>query len=231
MRDTLPSIARDIVACERCPELRRYCSQTAQEKRRAYKDETYWGKPLPPFGDPKARLLIIGLAPAAHGGNRTGRMFTGDASGNFLYGALFRAGFSNQPTSVRPGDGLQLKDAYITAVLHCAPPGNKPTPRQLKHCRDYLIREVRLLKRVKAVLCLGRIAFDNLLVTLREMGVLQKDQAKPSFGHGKSYRLGPSLPKIFAAYHPSQQNTFTGRLTPEMMDQVLSQIRGHLDRT
>jgi uracil-DNA glycosylase family 4 len=226
--DTLKSVARDIVDCEHCPELRCYCAKVAREKRRAYQHETYWGKPLPSFGDPKARLLIVGLAPAAHGGNRTGRIFTGDASGDFLFGALHRAGFANQPTSTKPGDGLKLTDAYITAVLHCAPPKNKPTLRQLERCREYLIREWQLLKKLRAVLCLGRIAFDNVLVTLREMGDTPGGPPRPLFGHGRSYDLGPERPRLFTAYHPSQQNTFTGRLTPAMMDRVLKEVRTYL---
>ena len=227
-RDTLQSVARDIVACERCPELRRYCQEVARRRRRAYQHETYWGRPVPPFGDRRARLLVLGLAPAAHGGNRTGRIFTGDASGDFLFAALYRAGFANRPASTRPGDGLRVKDAYITAVLHCAPPGNKPTARQLARCREHLVRELRLLKRVRAVLALGRIAFDHFLVTLREMGFSPAGRTRPAFGHGRSYDLGPGLPRLFAAYHPSQQNTFTGRLTPAMMDRVLKDIRAYL---
>lgn len=223
MADSITSIRRDVIACTRCPSLRRYCEKIARVKRRAYRTHTYWGKPVPGFGDHTARLLIIGLAPAAHGGNRTGRVFTGDRSGDFLFAALHRSGFATQPTSTHQDDGLQLKEAYITAVLHCAPPDNKPKRSELNRCRDYLVRELRALTRVRAVLALGRIAFDEYLKTLILM------QRLPSrrgflFRHGAAYPLGHGLPMLFAAYHPSQQNTQTGRLTAAMFDHVLADI-------
>ncbi|HTP41071.1 MAG TPA: uracil-DNA glycosylase [Nitrospiria bacterium] len=223
MADSISTIRRDVIACARCPALRRYCQRIARIKRRAYRDQTYWGRPVPGFGDPAAKLLIIGLAPAAHGGNRTGRVFTGDRSGDFLFAALHRAGLANQPTSTGRDDGLQLKGAYITAALHCAPPGNKPKPAELDRCRGYLIRELQTMKRVRAVLALGTIAFDEYLKTLRRMGRLP---ARPRliFEHGGSYILPGPRPLLFAAYHPSQQNTQTGRLTAAMFDCVLADI-------
>jgi uracil-DNA glycosylase family 4 len=227
MADSISAIRHDVIACTRCPKLRRYCETVARVKRRAYQEQTYWGKPVPGFGDPNARLLLIGLAPAAHGGNRTGRVFTGDRSGDFLFAALHRSGFANQPASTHRDDGLQLNGAYITAVLHCAPPANKPGPAELDRCRDYLVRELRALTRVRAVLALGRIAFDEYLKTLRLMGWLP---ARPGlrFEHGGSYLLPGALPLLYAAYHPSQQNTQTGRLTPAMFDEVLTKVKGGL---
>ncbi len=227
MRETVARVAAEIAACKACPELRRYCAAVARKKRRAYTDWTYWGKPVSSFGDPKARLLIVGLAPAAHGGNRTGRIFTGDASGDFLYRALYKARFASQPTSTSRNDGLRLRDAYITAILHCAPPGNKPAARQIANCRRYLLLELTLLKNVRAVLVLGRLAFEGYLAALRAAGVALPK--KPPFAHGASYDLGPGLPRLYCAYHPSQQNTFTGRLTEAMFDVVLRQIRKLLD--
>jgi uracil-DNA glycosylase family 4 len=228
MPDGINRIHDDLVACTRCPRLRQYCERIARVKRRAYRDQSYWGKPVPGFGDPQARLLIIGLAPAAHGGNRTGRIFTGDRSGDFLFSALHRAGFANQPESRCRGDGLELKDAYITAVLHCAPPGNEPARNELDRCRDYLIRELRLLTRLAAVLALGKIAFDEYLGTLIQIGSIMNRRGI-RFQHGARYRLGKSefgqWPVLFSSYHPSQQNTQTGRLTPRMLDQVLCEIR------
>jgi uracil-DNA glycosylase family 4 len=223
MSDSLAAIRRDLIACQRCPNLRRYCDQVARVKRHAYRDQTYWGKPVPGFGDPDARLLIIGLAPAAHGGNRTGRVFTGDRSGDFLFASLHRAGFANKPTSIHRDDGLQLKDTYITAALHCAPPGNKPKRAELDRCQDYLIRELRALTSVRAVLALGRIAFDEYLKTLIAMKRLPTRRGL-TFWHGAAYPLGDGLPMLFAAYHPSQQNTQTGRLTAAMFDHVLFDI-------
>jgi len=222
--DSIASIRRDVIACARCPELRRYCERVSRIKRRAYRDQTYWGRPVPGFGDPAARLLIIGLAPAAHGGNRTGRVFTGDRSGDFLFAALHRAGFANQPTSTHRDDGLILRDAYITAVLHCAPPGNKPAPVELDRCHDYLVRELQTLKKVRAVLTLGRIAFDEFLKTLLGMKRLPSRRGL-LFRHGAVYPLDGGLPTLFAAYHPSQQNTQTGRLTAAMFDKVLGKIK------
>ncbi|HTN42564.1 MAG TPA: uracil-DNA glycosylase [Nitrospiria bacterium] len=234
MADGFNHIHVEVVACTRCPRLRQYCGRIARVRRRAYRDQSYWGKPVPGFGDPQARLLIIGLAPAAHGGNRTGRIFTGDRSGDFLFSALYRAGFANQPESRRRDDGLELKDAYITAVLHCAPPGNKPAPIELDRCRDFLVQELRLLSRVQAVLTLGKIAFDQYLKTLIQIGRITQRRGI-RFRHGVQYRLcesefGPG-PDLFASYHPSQQNTQTGRLTAPMLDQVLFEIRKGLSST
>ena len=192
-----------------------------------YRDEEYWGKPVPGFGDPAAELLILGLAPAAHGANRTGRMFTGDRSGEFLYRALCQAGFATRPESRHRDDGLRLQDCYITASLRCAPPKNKPLPEELRNCQPYLEEELGLLKRVRAVLALGRIAFDSYL------RVVEKREDFPPrssfhFAHGGSYQLPGSLPRLFASYHPSQQNTQTGRLTPEMFQKVLNDVRHFL---
>lgn len=225
----LATLQRQVVACERCPRLIRHCREVASVKRRMYRDEDYWGKPVPSFGDPRAELLILGLAPAAHGGNRTGRMFTGDRSGDFLYRALYEAGFASQPESRRRGDGLRLQNCYITAPLRCAPPGNKPLPQELANCRPYLEEELRLLKRVRAVLCLGRIAFDTYLrVVYAFVAASLPRRSSFKFAHGADYALPGGLPRLFASYHPSQQNTQTGRLTPEMMRAVLAGIRRFL---
>jgi uracil-DNA glycosylase family 4 len=215
----LAILQKEIVACERCPRLRSQCLEVARTTRRAYLDWEYWGKPAPSFGDPKARLLLIGLAPGAHGANRTGRMFTGDSSGDFLYRALYETGFANQPTSVSAQDGLQLIDAYITASAHCAPPDNKPTLEELRNCRPFLERELVLLKNVQVVVALGRIAFDTYLSMIGERHV---------FGHGLTHRLGEGKPLLISSYHPSQQNTSTGRLTREMLRAVFEAARSHL---
>ncbi len=267
-----------VVACTRCPRLIPYCRKISEEKRRAYRDWDYWAKPVPSFGDPEAEVLILGLAPAAHGANRTGRMFTGDGSGDFLYRALYEAGFASQPTSVRRDDGLELENCYITAALRCAPPKNKPRPEELRNCQPYLETELRLLKRVRAVLVLGRVAFDTYLrVVLRRSAGLPFDiaqgpepaegqpgtrrrglqpgntECRPEasapagpwgrrhdawqklpprssfrFGHGASYALPNGLPRLFASYHPSRQNTQTGKLTPAMLRRVLRKIRRYL---
>ena len=205
-----------------------------------YRDSEYWGKPLPSFGDPEAELLIVGLAPAAHGGNRTGRMFTGDRSGDFLYCALYEAGFANQPLSRDRSDGLELRGCYITATLRCAPPKNKPLPRELRNCQPYVEKELQLLNRVRAVLALGRIAFDAYLRLLYSgTGALRPSPGAESaplpprssfrFGHAASFALPDGLPRLFASYHPSQQNTQTGKLTPEMMRRVFRDIRSYLE--
>jgi uracil-DNA glycosylase family 4 len=222
-------INREVIACTACPRLSSYIRQIAEQKRCMYRDETYWGKPLPGFGDPDAELLLVGLAPAAHGGNRTGRMFTGDRSGNFLYRALYEAGWANQAASRHRQDGLALQNCYITAAVRCAPPGNKPLPGEIRNCRHWLQAELLALKRLRAVLALGRIAFDGYLNI-----VYRRDTFPPRsglrFGHGAQYALPGGLPHLFASYHPSQQNTQTGRLTPEMMAGVLHSIRRFLDR-
>ncbi|MGH9698140.1 MAG: uracil-DNA glycosylase [Candidatus Acidiferrales bacterium] len=225
--DSLGKLNGEIIACRKCARLVAYREQVAEGKRRAYQDWTYWGKPVPGFGDPRAKLLILGLAPAAHGANRTGRMFTGDRSGDFLYQALHRAGFANQPTSERCGDGLELHNAYIAASLRCAPPANKPLPSELAHCRPYFERELGILQ-PRAILALGQIAMRAYLGLLKEQGTVETLAGFP-FAHGASYKLPGELPRLFASYHPSQQNTFTGKLTQSMMAGVLRTIRKFLD--
>lgn len=225
-KDSIEAIAREIIRCRKCPRLVRYREAVAREKRAAFSGWDYWGKPVPGFGDPHAQLLILGLAPAAHGGNRTGRVFTGDRSGDFLYKALYRTGFANQPTSTHRGDGLRLHNAYIAAALRCAPPANKPLPEELANCRPYLERELALL-RAKAILVLGSIAMRTCLGYLKDRGAIASLSAFP-FRHGASYHLGQGLPRLFASYHPSQQNTFTGKLTEAMMESVLAEIRASL---
>ncbi len=195
-----------------------------------YREEEYWGKPVPSFGDPTAELLILGLAPAAHGANRTGRMFTGDRSGQFLYRALFEAGFASQPDSTHRGDGLRLINCYITASVRCAPPQNRPGPNEFRNCRPYLDAELRLLKRVRAVLALGRIAFDTYLRVVWNPRVFPRRSAF-RFAHGISHQLPGGLPRLFASYHPSQQNTQTGRLTPAMLRKVFSDVRYFLEHS
>jgi uracil-DNA glycosylase len=217
----LTQVNAAIVACEKCPRLRLYCAAVAQEKRRAFRAEDYWGKPVPGFGDPEAHLLIVGLAPAAHGGNRTGRMFTGDRSGDFLYDALHRAGFANQPIATSRDDGLKLMDVYIAASGRCAPPDNKPTPEELNNCRPYLIEELRLLKNARIIVALGKIAFDNVLLALFDRGVMIP-KPRPAFGHEVIHRLDDYT--LIGSYHPSQRNTQTGLLTPAMFDRVFQQV-------
>lgn len=270
-------LQRQVIACTRCVRLIKYCRRIAREKRRMYRDWEYWGKPIPSFGDPEAEILILGLAPAAHGANRTGRIFTGDRSGDFLYRALYEAGFASQPQSRHRDDGLELRNCYITAALRCAPPANKPLPQELRNCRPYLEAELRILKRVRAVLTLGRIAFDTYLRLVwrsadpacgvgsrRQLALEVSAVGRPAaadlkvgvtrlhaalgrdavgrtgerkrlpprasfcFAHGASYELPWGLPRLFASYHPSQQNTQTGKLTPKMMQAVLEDIRRFL---
>jgi len=220
-------LEKEITECHKCPRLVTYLENVARIKRRAYRDWTYWGRPVPAFGDPKARLLIIGLAPGAHGANRTGRMFTGDRSGDFLYGQLYRAGFANQPHSKSADDGLVLKDALISAAIRCAPPDNKPLPQEIRSCLPYLERELELI-RPRVILALGGIALNTYLDLLKGRGLIASRAAYP-FAHGASFTLPGKLPRLFAAYHPSQQNTQTGRLTPEMFAGVLKNIRKYLD--
>ena len=224
--DSLARVADEVVRCERCPRLREWCRLVARVKVRRFALDDYWGRPVPGWGDAEARLLIVGLAPAAHGGNRTGRVFTGDRSGDFLFAALHRARFANQPTSVSRDDGLVLRDCYITPIVRCAPPANKPLPEEILHCREYLTREMALLTRVTAVLALGKIAMDGFLAVLREQGRLPARRAF-AFGHGVSHDLGDGV-RLFASYHPSQQNTFTGKLKAADMDDVLRAIRAHV---
>ena len=222
----LEKLNQEIIHCRACPRLVRYREQVARDKRRAFRAWDYWGKPVPGFGDPGAELLILGLAPAAHGANRTGRMFTGDRSGDFLYKALFRAGFANQPTSTKRGDGLALKNAYMAATLRCAPPANKPLPSELANCRHFWERDIEILQ-PRAVLVLGSIAMRAYLGLLKERGQIATLAAFP-FRHGASYQLPGDLPRLFASYHPSQQNTFTGKLTDATLFKVLREVRKFL---
>ena len=222
----LEQLNKEIIHCRKCPRLVEYREKIAREKRRSFRDWEYWGKPVPGFGDPQAKLLILGLAPAAHGGNRTGRVFTGDRSGDFLYKALYNAGFANQPSSTKRNDGLKLKDAYIAAVVRCAPPANKPLPSELANCRPYFERELQVI-RPRAVLALGSIAMRAYLGGLKEKGEIKSLAAFP-FRHGVRYKLPGDLPRLFASYHPSQQNTFTGKLTKAMLVRVLRDIRRFL---
>ena len=214
-----------IVACTRCPRLREYCARVARDKRLAYREETYWGRPVPGFGDPRARLLIVGLAPAAHGANRTGRLFTGDSiggSGDFLMSALHRAGFANLPTSQRPTDGLTLRDAYVAAAVRCAPPGNTPTPEEMANCLPHLEAEVHALPRIRVIVALGRIGFEACLRLVRRCDDVVRPRRR--FGHATCHRL-PSGHVLIGCYHPSRQNTNTGRLTAAMMDGVFQLAR------
>src|SRR5213076_2281289 len=211
-----------IVRCRRCPRLVAHREAAAADPPRRYRGQRYWARPLPGFGDPRARLLLIGLAPAAHGGNRTGRMFTGDGSGQWLFRALHRAGFANQPVSVDPNDGLEVRGVYITSVARCAPPQNKPLPIELASCRPYLHAELELLRDLRVVVCLGRIAFDGFQAALRERG---DPVPRLTFAHGGHYDLGPDLPLLVTSYHPSRQNTSTGRLTEPMLDAIFSLAR------
>ena len=213
-----------VVGCEKCPRLVEHCRAIAVTKRRAYLDWEYWGRPVPSFGDPNARVLVIGLAPGAHGSNRTGRMFTGDGSGNFLYRALYQTGFASQPTAASRDDGLRLKDLYITAAVRCAPPGNKPTPEEFANCRPYLERELELLRNVRVVVSLGKLAHDAYLGILLSRGSIAGRSDYP-FGHGVIHRLPGGLPLLISSYHPSQQNTLTGRLTEAMLRRVFERVQ------
>jgi uracil-DNA glycosylase family 4 len=220
----LEVLQQEIIACHRCPRLQDHCTNISAVKRRAYMNWDYWGKPVPSFGDPLARLLILGLAPAAHGANRTGRMFTGDRSGDWLYRALHQTGFASQPTSVSRDDRLVLRDAYITAAAHCAPPDNKPTPEELHNCRPYLERELKLLANLRVVLALGKIAFDTYLDVLKANGVI-RSRARFVFGHNREFVIASGHPVLLSSYHPSQQNTSTGKLTEKMLLEVFQKAR------
>ena len=217
----MKSLSAQITACESCPRLRNHCLKIAQVKRRAYIDEPYWGKPITGFGDSDARILIIGLAPAAHGANRTGRIFTGDRSGDWLFRALYRAGFANQPTSVRADDGLRLQGVYITCTVKCAPPENRPTTAEIKRCSSFLFQELKNFEDSTLLIALGNLAYTELWKTLEKQQGIKK--TKPKFGHGKEARLGNRL--ILMSFHPSQQNTFTGRLTEAMFDSIFTRAR------
>jgi uracil-DNA glycosylase family 4 len=214
---TLADITHQIVDCTRCERLRTYCGRIAREKKRAHRGDVYWGRPVPGFGDPDARVLVLGLAPAAHGANRTGRVFTGDGSGDFLMRAMHAAGFASIPTAQRADDGLILTDAYIVSAVRCAPPGNKPTPEEITACHPHLVAEVAALPRLRAIVALGRIGFDAAWRLLAARGVVVKP--RPLFGHGLVYEPGNS-PAVIASYHPSRQNTNTGKLTPPMLESV-----------
>jgi len=218
---SLDTLNQAIVTCRRCPRLVAWREQVAREKRAAFREEEYWGRPVPSFGDPEARVLVCGLAPAAHGGNRTGRVFTGDRSGDWLFAALFRAGFANQPESRHREDGLRLQGCYITACVHCAPPGNRPNTEERDVCLAYLEQELPLLESLRVIVCLGAFAWEGALRTLRVLG--HALNRKPRFGHGAEASVGPYV--LIGCYHPSQQNTFTGRLTEAMLDAVLERAR------
>ncbi|MGH9619089.1 MAG: uracil-DNA glycosylase [Bryobacteraceae bacterium] len=220
----LAVLNRQIVNCFRCPRLVAHREEMGRVQRRAYRGEQYWSRPVPGFGDPAARLFIVGLAPGAHGGNRTGRIFTGDRSGDFLYRALWEAGFANQPQSVSREDGLVLTDAYITAPVRCAPPDNKPNRDEFLNCRPYLIREWEILRKVGVVVALGGIALQSYLTVLQERGLI-RSRARFRFSHGAQFETHEGGPVVLACYHPSQQNTFTGRLTPEMLKDIFLRAR------
>lgn len=220
---SLKVIENEVVACARCPRLVAWREQTAAAPPRRYRGETYWARPIPGFGDPSARLLVLGLAPAAHGGNRTGRVFTGDRSGDWLFAAMHRAGFANQPTSTHAGDGLALTDAWVTASVKCAPPDNKPLPDERDACFPFAVAELAALTELRAILCLGGFAWDAALRLLRHAGHALPSPL-PKFGHGAEARIEPGI-TLIGSYHPSQQNTFTGRLTEPMLDAVFAAAR------
>jgi uracil-DNA glycosylase family 4 len=212
----------ELIKCKKCPRLVAWREEVAQSKRKAYQDQTYWGKPVPGFGDPDARIMVVGLAPGAHGSNRTGRMFTGDASGDFLYPALHRAGFANQPTADHIGDGLKLNDVFITAICHCVPPNNRPYIAEIKNCLPWLEAEINLLKHLQGFVTLGKIAFDGIqrMYKMRDIEIPDME-----FGHNNFFELGNNLPWLLSSYHPSQQNTLTGRLTEEMFDGIWARAK------
>ena len=219
----LQQIRETIIACERCPRLRDYCKGIGETRRRAYQDQTYWARPVPGFGDPLARVLILGLAPGAHGANRTGRPFTGDGSGYFMYPVLYELGFANQPEGVSRDDGLKLRHAWIASVVRCAPPGDKPTPQEIRNCATNLAAEIEALTRVRVVVCLGKIAFDGYLAYLLQTGVIAR-KSEYNFGHGVEYTLPNGL-RLLASYHPSLRNTNTGRLNSTMFAKIFLRAR------
>jgi uracil-DNA glycosylase len=218
----LQALTEEVTACRRCPRLVTWREQASAERPKRYAGEEYWARPLPGFGDPRARALIVGLAPAAHGGNRTGRIFTGDRSGDWLFAALYRSGYANQPTSVRRDDGLRLRDAYIAAVNRCAPPANRPTPTERDNCLPYLAREIELLTRIRVIVALGSYAWDGALRALAATGQVVP-RPRPRFGHAAEAAVGPYT--LLGCYHPSQQNTFTGVLTEDMLDGIFRRAR------
>jgi uracil-DNA glycosylase family 4 len=220
----LEVLQKEIVGCQLCPRLREHCTRIAVVKRRAYRDQEYWGRPVPAFGDPQARVVILGLAPGAHGSNRTGRMFTGDRSGEVLYRALHKTGYASQPDSYSRDDGLTLHDIFITAAARCAPPGNKPTPEEIRNCRPFLERELDMLTNVKVVVALGKIAFDTYLDLLKSRGAI-RSRAGFVFGHDREFVTAPDHPLLISSYHPSQQNTSTGKLTEKMLRDVFRRAR------
>ena len=223
----LTILNREVIACTRCPRLVAFREQVAREKRRAYRDQEYWGKPVPGFGDPEARVLIMGLAPGAHGSNRTGRPFTGDASGKFMFPVLHETGFASQPNATGRNDGLVLRDLYITAAVRCAPPANKPTPQELAECSHFLDREMAGLEKVKVIVALGKIGFDAYLNYLKRCSLLPSKQGY-LFKHGVSYRL-PDGKMLLASYHPSNQNTQTGKLTRKMFVEIFKEAARYAD--
>jgi uracil-DNA glycosylase len=218
----LRDLNREVIACRRCPRLVAWREEVARVKRASFAGEEYWGKPLPGFGDPDAGVLVIGLAPAAHGGNRTGRIFTGDRSGDWLFGSLYRTGFANQPTSVTRDDGLELTGAYIAAAVRCAPPANKPTPEERDNCLPYLVREIRLLESARVIVTLGSFAWDATLRVLVDLGIPRR-RPRPKFGHGAEVEIDRFT--LLGCFHPSQQNTFTGKLTEPMIDGVFERAK------
>jgi uracil-DNA glycosylase len=220
--DSLPALEREVIACRRCPRLVEWREGVAADPPRRYRGQRYWARPLPGYGDPRAAIAIVGLAPAAHGGNRTGRFFTGDRSGDWLFAALHRAGLANQPTSERADDGLRLEGAYVTAVNRCPPPGNRPTTEERDNCLPYLVRELRLLGRARVLVPLGAYAWAGSLLALAELGA-ELPRPRPRFGHEVEAEVGPYA--LLGCFHPSQQNTFTGKLTEPMMDAVFSRAR------
>lgn len=221
--DRLQQLNKRIISCTICPRLTEYRKRISLTKRFMYRDQPYWGKPVPSFGDSEAKILIVGLAPAAHGGNRTGRMFTGDKSGDWLYGALYRNGFANHPNSLKINDGLTIQNIYITAAVHCAPPDNHPNKEEFEACRSYLIEELAILKQLRVVLALGKIAFDSYLTAIQALGT-KIPSPRPKFIHGAQYRLSNEI-CLFASYHPSQRNTQTGRLTLPMFDSIFQSLK------
>ncbi len=228
MTRSLDDVTLEVTGCRRCPRLVAWRERVARQKRSAFADEEYWGRPVPGWGDPNARCLLVGLAPAAHGANRTGRMFTGDESGRWLYRALHRAGFASQPQCEHKDDGLTLTDCFITAVARCAPPANRLKPTERDNCRPYLEAEMNALNNVRVVVTLGQYAYDHVLRIYRDRGV-SVPVPKPRFAHGAEVELGVDEPTVIASYHPSQQNTFTGKLTEPMLDAIFERVQGIID--